>query len=53
VKVIGGEVKTLPVADIVSRTPYGRSLMPTGLATAMSRTQLVDLVEYLSQLGKP
>jgi putative heme-binding domain-containing protein len=52
VKVIGGTVEKIPADNIISREACKHSLMPTGLATAMSREQLVNLVEYLAALKK-
>ncbi len=49
-RMIGGVGIKLHKSDIVSRKPYGHSLMPTGLAGAMSQPELVGLVQYLSGL---
>ena len=50
VKVIGGNVEKIPAGQVASKTAYGHSLMPTGLASSMSQDQLTGLVEYLSTL---
>ena len=42
----------LPRAAIQSRKAIG-SVMPSGLAEALTRAELRDLVRYLSELGKP
>lgn len=47
-----GETLTVPTADIDEELE-GRSLMPSGLTNFMTRSELVDLVAFLSQLGKP
>lgn len=52
VRTAGGQGVKLKKNDIVSRKAYEHSLMPTGLATAMSQQELVDLVEYLAALKK-
>jgi putative heme-binding domain-containing protein len=41
----------IPVASIEERA-MGGSLMPDGLADALSRAELIDLVRFLSELGK-
>jgi putative heme-binding domain-containing protein len=41
----------IPVKDIDEQTP-GRSLMPDGLTDTLTRGELVDLVRFLSELGK-
>jgi putative heme-binding domain-containing protein len=41
----------VPVADIDSRKD-GKSLMPDGTTEALTRAELVDLVRFLSELGK-
>lgn len=50
VEIVGGTVEKIPVNDIVSRKADSHSLMPSGLASSMSKDQLVNLVEYLSRL---
>ncbi len=41
----------VPVADVDSRKD-GKSLMPDGTTEALTRAELVDLVRFLSELGK-
>lgn len=38
--------------DSIEQRKDGRSLMPDGLADSLTRTELVDLVRFLSELGK-
>jgi hypothetical protein len=38
--------------DSIDEVQDGGSLMPTGLADALTRDELVDLVRFLSELGK-
>jgi putative heme-binding domain-containing protein len=47
-----GPSRIVPVATIEDQKPGG-SLMPKGLANLMTRSELVDLVRFLSELGKP
>lgn len=47
-----GGVRTIPEADIDDEKE-GKSLMPKGLVKFMTRQDLVDLVRFLSELGKP
>ncbi|MFN4257802.1 MAG: HEAT repeat domain-containing protein [Gemmataceae bacterium] len=47
-----GQPLTIPAADIEERLK-GNSLMPSGLANFMTRGELIDLVRFLSVLGKP
>jgi putative membrane-bound dehydrogenase-like protein len=42
--------QTIQKSDIVSRIKMETSLMPSNLQSAMSKEELVDLVEYLSKL---
>jgi putative heme-binding domain-containing protein len=42
---------TIPVSSI-DEQKIGGSLMPTGLTDPLTRTELVDLVRFLSELGK-
>jgi putative heme-binding domain-containing protein len=42
---------TVPLKDI-DETKTGASLMPEGLADALTRGELLDLVRFLSELGK-
>jgi putative heme-binding domain-containing protein len=53
VKAVGGIVTRYQKSDIASRAQQKLSIMPAGLQQAMSRQDLVDLVEYLSSLKKP
>ncbi|MBX3412881.1 MAG: HEAT repeat domain-containing protein [Pirellulales bacterium] len=45
------EIITLATADVDEQAPGG-SLMPVGLVDPLSRDELVDLVRFLSELGK-
>lgn len=47
-----GQVKTIPAAD-VDFEEEGKSLMPQGLVRFLTRRELIDLVRFLSELGKP
>jgi putative heme-binding domain-containing protein len=47
-----GDLRTIPAAD-VEDSKEGGSLMPKGLVNFMTRAELVDLVRFLSELGKP
>jgi putative heme-binding domain-containing protein len=47
-----GELRTIPTADIED-TKEGGSLMPKGLVNFVTRAEFVDLVRFLSELGKP
>lgn len=51
-KAVGGVVTRYKKSDIATRTRQKLSIMPAGLAKAMSVQELVDLVEYLSSLKK-
>src|SRR5262249_19327562 len=51
-KTAGAIVTRYPKTEIKSRTQGKLSIMPAGLQATMSRQDLVDLVEYLSQLKK-
>ncbi|MCS7269499.1 MAG: HEAT repeat domain-containing protein [Gemmataceae bacterium] len=42
---------TIPLADVTERAP-APSLMPEGLTDSLSRQEFLDLVAFLSQLGK-
>src|SRR5207247_7316479 len=50
IKSIGGIVTRYRKADILKRQQQKLSIMPAGLQQALSRQELVDLVEYLSSL---
>lgn len=52
VKAVGGIVTRLKKSEIESRQQSKLSIMPTGLQSAMTTQELVDLVEYLSTLTK-
>jgi len=41
----------VPLASIMEQSP-GASLMPLGLVDSLTRSELVDLVRFLSELGK-
>lgn len=43
---------TIPLNKIDEQSP-GSSLMPVGLVDKLTRAELVDLVRFLSELGKP
>jgi putative heme-binding domain-containing protein len=47
-----GELRTIP-ADDIDDTKEGGSLMPKGLVNFLTRAEFVDLLRYLSELGKP
>ena len=47
-----GASRVVPAASIEDQKPGG-SLMPKGLANLMTRAEFVDLVRFLSELGKP
>ncbi len=47
-----GQPRIVPVASIEDQKPGG-SLMPKGLANLMTRAEFIDLVRFLSELGKP
>jgi len=50
IKAVGGIVTRYKKSDIAHRVQQKLSIMPAGLQQAMSRQELVDLVEYLSSL---
>jgi putative heme-binding domain-containing protein len=50
IKAVGGIVTRYKKSDIAHRAQQKLSIMPAGLQQAMSRQELVDLVEYLSSL---
>ncbi len=43
----------IPVANIKERKDKKVSLMPSGLANGLTHAELIDLVRFLSELGKP
>ena len=47
-----GMARLIPV-DSIEVERKGGSLMPQGLVGLMTRTELIDLVRFLSELGKP
>lgn len=47
-----GQQVTIPTADIEEEVE-GKSLMPKGLMKFMTDTEFVDLVKFLSMLGRP
>ena len=47
-----GAIRTVPTASIEDQK-VGGSLMPKGLANLMTRGEFLDLVRFLSELGKP
>jgi len=49
---VSGATKTIP-ADDVDEIIEGKSLMPKGLVKLMTRQELIDLVRFLTALGKP
>lgn len=49
---IGGNVYTVRTSDIVSRKEMKSSMMPAGLANALSYDELASLVTFLSQQKK-
>ncbi|MDX2246507.1 MAG: c-type cytochrome [Bacteroidia bacterium] len=52
IKMMGGTVRTLAKSEIKTREMQEQSLMTEGLARAMTVQEFVDLVEYLSGLGR-
>jgi putative heme-binding domain-containing protein len=47
-----GSLRTVPAAEI-DESKAGGSLMPKGLVNFLTRAEFVDLVRFLSELGKP
>jgi putative heme-binding domain-containing protein len=47
-----GATRVVPAASVEDQKAGG-SLMPKGLANLMTRTEFLDLVRFLSELGKP
>lgn len=47
-----GRLITIPVEEIEEEAE-GRSLMPQGLTRLLTRDELLDLVKYLADLGRP
>jgi putative heme-binding domain-containing protein len=46
------KLHTIPVEDVDEIEPSQLSVMPTGLTEILNRDELVDLVRYLSSLGR-
>ncbi len=51
-KEASGETRTIPAGEVEESRPGG-SLMPKGLTNLMTHQELVDLVRFLGELGKP
>jgi len=47
-----GKIVTIPTADI-DEEEEGKSLMPQGLTKFLTRDELIDLVKFVSELGRP
>lgn len=47
-----GKSITIPVADIEEEAE-GKSLMPQGITRFLTRSELVDLIRFVGELGKP
>ena len=47
-----GKTITLAVADIEAEAE-GKSMMPTGLTKFLTKGELLDLIRFISELGKP
>jgi len=47
-----GQIRSIPV-DSIEDQKEGGSLMPKGLANLMTHAEFLDLVRFLSELGKP
>jgi putative membrane-bound dehydrogenase-like protein len=47
------ETQRIATADIASRQPSSRSLMPTGLLKGLTPNEVADLFRYLEEYGKP
>lgn len=47
-----GKIVAIPTADIEEEAE-GKSLMPQGLTKFLTRQELLDVVRFLSELGKP
>jgi putative heme-binding domain-containing protein len=47
-----GKLVRIPTADIDDETP-GKSLMPEGVTRILTRAELLDLIRFVSELGKP
>jgi len=53
VKSVGGIITRHKKSNVASRQKSTLSIMPAGLEAGMTAQELVDLVEYLSELKKP
>ncbi len=51
-RAVDGSESTVPVANIAKKEIAPVSLMPAGLTAGLRRDELVDLVRFLSELGK-
>jgi putative membrane-bound dehydrogenase-like protein len=49
---LGGNVFSVKIEDLVSRTPLASSIMPPGLVGKLTDTELRDLIAYLESLSK-
>jgi putative heme-binding domain-containing protein len=47
-----GKLQKVPTADIESEA-NGKSLMPEGITATLTRGELLDLIRFVSDLGKP
>ena len=47
-----GKTIVIPMADIEDETE-GKSMMPQGITKFLTRDELIDLVRFVSELGKP
>jgi putative heme-binding domain-containing protein len=47
-----GKLVRIPTADIDDETP-GKSLMPEGVTRILTHAELLDLIRFVSELGKP
>jgi putative heme-binding domain-containing protein len=47
-----GKILVIPTADIEDETE-GKSMMPQGLTKFLTRNELIDLIRFVSELGKP
>jgi putative heme-binding domain-containing protein len=52
VRDVNGQTISIPTADIDDEAE-GRSLMPQGLTMFLTRSELIDLARFVSELGKP
>jgi len=52
VKNLLGQIQEIPIDDIFEKQKMSTSLMPSGLGALLGPEKLVDLVAYLSTLGK-